>query len=104
METVAAYLRHTALFVNVMAAVHGRPLAVQSPLAADVYTALAGQLIGSKQRSVLLVDWSDMDECKRHFLLRASVPLEGQALPTPADCLCPRSTPLRGGRRSARSR
>ena len=101
-------LRRTALFVNVMAALHGAVLTVTHLGRAissgakekhcikradrllsnrrlqrerlEVYTALAGQLIGSKQRPVLLVDWSDMDECKRHFLLRASIPLEGRAL------------------------
>lgn len=101
-------LRRTALFVNVMAALHGAVLTVTHLGRAissgakekhcikradrllsnrrlqrerlEVYTALAGQLIGSKQRPVLLVDWSDMDECKRHFLLRASVPVEGRAL------------------------
>jgi hypothetical protein len=101
-------LRRTALFVNVMAALHGAVLTVTHlgrSISSDakekhcikradrllsnrrlqrerleVYTALAGQLIGSTQRPVLLVDWSDMDECKRHFLLRASVPVEGRAL------------------------
>lgn len=101
-------LRRTALFVNVMAALHGAVLTVTHlgrAISSDakekhcikradrllsnrrlqlerleVYTALAGQLIGSKQRPVLLVDWSDMDECKRHFLLRASLPVEGRAL------------------------
>ena len=100
-------LRRTALFVK-MAALHGAVLTVTHlgrSISSDakekhcikradrllsnrrlqrerleVYTALAGQLIGSKQRPVLLVDWSDMDECKRHFLLRASVPVEGRAL------------------------
>lgn len=101
-------LRRTALFVNVMAALHGTMLTVThlgrsissgakekhcikradrllsnrrlQRERLEVYTALAGQLIGSKQSPVLLVDWSDMDECKRHFLLRASVPVEGRAL------------------------
>jgi hypothetical protein len=101
-------LRRTALFVNVMAALHGAVLTVTHLGRAissdakekhcikradrllsnrrlqrerlDVYSALTRQLIGSKQRPVLLVDWSDMDECKRHFLLRASVPVEGRAL------------------------
>ena len=101
-------LRRTALFVNVMAALHGAVLTVTHlgrAISSDakekhcikradrllsnrrlqrerleVYMALSGQLIGSKQRPVLLVDWSDMDECKRHFLLRASVPVEGRAL------------------------
>ena len=101
-------LRRTALFVNVMAALHGAVLTVTHLGRAissdakekhcikradrllsnrrlqrerlDAYSALTRQLIGSKQRPVLLVDWSDMDECKRHFLLRASVPVEGRAL------------------------
>jgi hypothetical protein len=101
-------LRRTALFVNVMAALHGAVLTVTHlgrSISSDakekhcikradrllsnrrlqrerleVYSALTRQLIGSKQRPVLLVDWSDMDECKRHFLLRASVPVEGRAL------------------------
>ena len=45
-----------------------------------IYTELTRQLIGNKQRPVMIVDWSDMDECKRHFLLRASVPMEGRSL------------------------
>lgn len=101
-------LRRTALFVNVMAALHGAVLTVTHlgrSISSDakekhcikradrllsnrrlqrerleVYSALTRQLIGSKQRPVLLVDWSDMDECKRHFLLRASVPVEGRTL------------------------
>ncbi|MGH8609224.1 MAG: IS4 family transposase [Gammaproteobacteria bacterium] len=101
-------LRRTALFVNVMAALHGAVLTVTHLGRAissdakekhcikradrllsnrrlqrermDVYAAITQQLFGSKQRPVILVDWSDMDECKRHFLLRASVPVEGRAL------------------------
>lgn len=45
-----------------------------------IYSEITQQLIGSKQRPVIIVDWSDMDECKRHFLLRASVPIEGRSL------------------------
>lgn len=95
-------LRRTALFVNVMAALHGEVLTVthlgrsitseakekHCIKRADrllsnrrlqgervgIYSALTQQLIGSQQRPVMIVDWSDMDECKRHFLLRASVP------------------------------
>ena len=46
----------------------------------DIYSNLTQGLIGTKQRPVIIVDWSDMDECKRHFLLRASVPLYGRSL------------------------
>ena len=101
-------MRRTALFVNVMAALRGEVLtvthlgrAIRSEAKekhcikrADrllsnrrlqgervgIYAALTQQLIGDKQRPVLIVDWSDMDECKRHFLLRASVPIEGRSL------------------------
>ena len=101
-------LRRTALFVNVMAALHGEVLTVTHLGRAirseakekhcikradrllsnrrlqgervEIYSALTQSLIGSKQRPVIIVDWSDMDECKRHFLLRASVPIEGRSL------------------------
>jgi Transposase DDE domain len=101
-------LRRTALFVNVMAALHGEVLTVthlgrsitseakekhcikradrllSNPRLqgerVGIYSALTQQLIGSQQRPVIIVDWSDMDECKRHFLLRASVPMEGRSL------------------------
>jgi hypothetical protein len=101
-------LRRTALFVNVMAALHGEVLTVTHLGRAirseakekhcikradrllsnrrlqgervEIYSALTQSLIGNKQRPVIIVDWSDMDECKRHFLLRASVPIEGRSL------------------------
>jgi hypothetical protein len=101
-------LRRTALLVNVMAALHGEVLTVTHLGRAirseakekhcikradrllsnrrlqgervEIYSALTQQLIGTKQRPVIIVDWSDMDECKRHFLLRASVPIEGRSL------------------------
>jgi hypothetical protein len=101
-------LRRTALFVNVMAALHGEVLTVTHLGRAirseakekhcikradrllsnrwlqgervEIYSALTRQLIGTKQRPVIIIDWSDMDECKRHFLLRASVPVEGRSL------------------------
>jgi hypothetical protein len=100
--------RRTALAVNVMAALHGEVLTVthlgrsitseakekhcikradrllsNHHLQAErvsLYTALTQSLIGMKQRPVLIVDWSDLDECKRHFLLRASVPVSGRSL------------------------
>jgi hypothetical protein len=45
-----------------------------------VYTALGHQCLGSTLRPVLLVDWSDLDMSKTHFLLRAALPLRGRAL------------------------
>lgn len=44
-----------------------------------IYRALTERLIGSRQRPIILIDWSDMDECKRHFLLRASIPVAGSS-------------------------
>src|SRR5918992_3177425 len=100
--------RRTALFVNVMAALRGEVLTVthlgrsitseakekHCIKRADrllsnrrlhrerrtIYALLRQWLIGNKQRPVIIVDWSDMDECKRHFLVRASVPLYGRSL------------------------
>ena len=101
-------MRRTVLFVKVMAALHGEVLTVTQlgrsikseakekhcikradrvlsnrrlqRERAGIYTQLTKQLIGSKQRPVISVDWSDMDESKRPFLLRASVPIEGRSL------------------------
>lgn len=48
--------------------------------AVDIYRRLAAWLVGTRTRPVILVDWSDLDPCKRHFLLRASIPLRGRSL------------------------
>jgi hypothetical protein len=45
-----------------------------------IYSLLTQWLIGAKQRPVIRVDWSAMEESKRHFLRRASVPIEGRSL------------------------
>jgi hypothetical protein len=44
-----------------------------------VYTALGRWRIGSTSRPVIIIDWSDLDPSKTHFLLRASLPLRGRA-------------------------
>lgn len=44
-----------------------------------IYAELVQRLIGDRKRPVIMVDWSDMDECKRHFLLRASLASEGRS-------------------------
>ena len=100
--------RRTALEVNVMAALSGTRLTVtdlgrsmQSEAKqkhcikrADrllsnphlhrerlaVYRHLTTLFIGSQQRPIVIVDWSDLDACGRHFLLRASVPVVGRSL------------------------
>ncbi len=101
-------MRRTALAVNVMAALHGEVLTVTQlgrsitsrakekhcikradrllsnrRLQAErlgIYSSLTQWLIGAKQRPVIIIDWSDLDEYKRHFLLRASVPVNGRSL------------------------
>jgi len=46
----------------------------------SIYTALSRGLIAENKRPVIIVDWSDLDACKRHFLLRAAVALNARAL------------------------
>ena len=45
-----------------------------------MYGMLSRLAIGAAIRPVVIVDWSDMDESKRHFLLRASTPVGGRAV------------------------
>lgn len=45
-----------------------------------IYLALAQRILGSQRYPIVLVDWSDIDHAKRHFLLRASIPLDGQCV------------------------
>jgi hypothetical protein len=45
----------------------------------DIYQAMVMLMIGSIQRPVVLVDWSDLDTNKRHFLIRAAVAIEGRS-------------------------
>ena len=100
--------RRTSLFANVMASLTGRRLtvtdlgrAIQSTTShkhnikrADrllsnshlhqermgIYRALCHQLMGSQTRPVVLIDWSDMDEYKQHFVLRAALAFEGRSI------------------------
>lgn len=46
----------------------------------SIYTAMTQGLIGDKKRPVIIVDWSDMDDYKRHYLLRASLAVEGRSV------------------------
>lgn len=46
----------------------------------DIYFLIANMIVGSSQRPVIIVDWSDLDPKKRHFLLRAAVAVEGRSL------------------------
>lgn len=45
-----------------------------------IYSAMASRLIGLQTQPIILVDWSDLDPRKQHFLLRASVAIEGRSL------------------------
>lgn len=100
--------RRKALAVNVMAALHGQSLTVThlgraitsgakekhcikraDRLLSNVrlheqrrplYGLITRLLIGSQTRPVIAVDWSDLDERKRHFVLRASLALAGRSL------------------------
>ena len=44
-----------------------------------LYAELVQRFIGFLKRPIIIVDWSDMDDCKRHFLLRASLAVEGRS-------------------------
>ena len=45
-----------------------------------IYQALIKQIIGTQKRPIVLVDWSDMDEYKQHFLVRAAFVVEGRSM------------------------
>lgn len=46
----------------------------------NIYGMLCAVLIANKKQPVILVDWSDLDPRKEHFLLRAAVAVEGRSL------------------------
>lgn len=46
----------------------------------EIYRALCHRFIGSQKRPIILIDWSDMDEYKQHFVLRAAIALEGRSV------------------------
>ena len=45
-----------------------------------VYSALSHCLPGGQSRPLILIDWSDMDTYKQHFVLRASLALQGRSV------------------------
>ena len=45
-----------------------------------IYQTLTQRLIGNQKYPIILVDWSDLDKGKRHFLIRASIAIEGRSL------------------------
>jgi len=46
----------------------------------SVYHSTTQIIIGSMKRPIILVDWSDLDESKTHFLFCASIALEGRSV------------------------
>lgn len=46
----------------------------------SVYALMAQRLIGLQRRPIILVDWSDLDPRKQHFLLRAAIAVNGRSL------------------------
>jgi len=45
-----------------------------------IYSAVISKLITTQSQPLILVDWSDLDPRKQHFLLRASIAVEGRSL------------------------
>jgi len=45
----------------------------------NIYHAVMQLTVGNIQRPVILVDWSDLDPSKHHFLIRAAVALDGRS-------------------------
>ena len=45
-----------------------------------IYSHMAQRLIALQRRPIILVDWSDLDTRKQHFLLRASLAVDGRSL------------------------
>ena len=100
--------RREALFVAVSSSLRGQPLAVTAlgrgldgeadekhqikrmdrllsnrhlqSERESLYRDVARLMVGCCARPVIAVDWSDLDGTKRHFLLRASLILDGRAL------------------------
>lgn len=46
----------------------------------SIYQEMAKYTVGTAKRPIILVDWSDLDEYKGHFLLRASLASHGRGL------------------------
>jgi len=45
-----------------------------------IYTSMARTILEGIARPIILVDWSDLDASKRHFLLRATLAMRGRCL------------------------
>ncbi len=62
-----------------------------------IYHTMAMLMVGNIKRALILVDWSDLDPHKRHFLIRAAVALKGTLIRSTKRCIPskPRRSPLR---------
>ncbi len=47
---------------------------------AFIYTRMAYLLVGKIKQPIIHIDWSDLDERKQHFLIRASLAAQGRSL------------------------
>ncbi|ABM24867.1 transposase, IS4 family protein [Alishewanella agri BL06] len=45
-----------------------------------IYSAMTKSVVSSKSQPLILIDWSNADTVKRHFILRASMSADGRAL------------------------
>lgn len=45
-----------------------------------IYSSMTTRLIDQQKQPIILVDWSDLDPRKQHFLLRASIAVDGRSL------------------------
>lgn len=46
----------------------------------QVYSQMCTTIVGQNSHPIIHVDWSDMDERKQHFLIRASIAAQGRSL------------------------
>lgn len=45
-----------------------------------IYKSLCKKVIGKTKKPIILIDWTDVDERRKFFILRAATPVEGRAL------------------------
>jgi len=45
-----------------------------------IYASLCRRLVGNQKQPIILVDWSDLDPRKQHFLLRAAIAIQGRSV------------------------
>ena len=45
-----------------------------------IYSRVCQRLVGTQHHPIILVDWSDLDPRKQHFLLRAAIAVDGRSL------------------------